>query len=132
PSPAGPVRLYFLRAARYRPPGLWERGRARRAAGMRRAPTWVVVGGVVLVWSLAPAVGRAGVWVTLASGVAGSQSPSAGTEFWFDTPHGPPPIAVNQLARGVTAEAGTARGTTFFSGAATPPMPDPSAGSADR
>ena len=97
---------------------------------MRRALTWVVVGGVVLVWSLAPAVGQAGVWVTLASGVAGSQSPSAGTEFWFDTPHGPPPIAVNQLAGGVTAEAGTAGGTTFFSGAATPLMLNLSDGSA--
>ena len=97
---------------------------------MRRAPTLVVVGGVVLVLALAPAVGRAGIWVTLASGLAGSSSPSAGTEFWFDTPHGPPPVAINQLGGGVTAEAGTGGGTTFFSGAATPLMLNLSDGSA--
>lgn len=95
---------------------------------MRRAPRWGGVVGVVLVWAISPAVGRAGIWVSLASGLGGS--PTSTNEFWFDTPHGPPQIAVNQLPSGLTAEAGTGGGTTFFSSAATPLLLNVSDGSA--
>jgi hypothetical protein len=95
---------------------------------MRRAPRWGGIVGVVLVWALGPAVGRAGVWVTLAAGLDGTTT--AANEFWFDTPHGPPQVAVNQLSPGFTAEAGTGGGTTFFSSAATPLLLNLSDGSA--
>jgi kumamolisin len=95
---------------------------------MRRAPTWGGIAGVILVWAVSPAIGRAGVWVTLAAGLGGS--PTAANEFWFDTPHGPPQVAINQLTPGFTAEAGTGGGTTFFSSAATPLLLNLSDGSA--
>src|SRR5438067_9103876 len=85
---------------------------------MRRASTWGGIAGAVLAWAVSPAIGRAGVWVTLASGLGGTTASSG--EFWFDTPHGPPQVAVGQLSPGFTAEAGTGGGTTFFSSAATP------------
>jgi len=95
---------------------------------MRRASKWGGIVGVVLVWAVSPAAGRAGVWVTLAAGLGGSTASTG--EFWFDTPHGPPQVAVNQLSPGFTAEAGTGGGTTFFSSAATPLLLNLSDGSA--
>lgn len=98
---------------------------------MRRSPAWRVGFGVLLVWAVAPAAAPAadGFWVTLAAGMAGSDSSSAANEFWFDSPHGPP-IAVNAVPSGATAEAGTGGGTVFFSGAGTPVLLNTSNGSA--
>ena len=94
---------------------------------MRRA-SWVGIAAVVVAWAVGPAVGRAGVWVSLAAGVGGSASSTG--EFWFDSPHGPPQVAVNSLSAGFTAEAGTAGGTTFFSSAVVPLLLNLSDGSA--
>jgi hypothetical protein len=88
---------------------------------MDRARTWVVLVGVALVWAVGPAVAWAGVYLTLATGLPGGTAVSEEAEFWFDTPHGPPPpIAIKQVTGGVTVEAGTAGGTAFFGGAAVP------------
>lgn len=99
---------------------------------MRRLPAWWVGIGVVVGWALSPASAQAvdGFWVTLAAGLAGSSSPSSTDEFWFDTPHGPGLIGVNQLSGGTTAEAGTGGGTVFFGGAGTPVLLNLSNGSA--
>jgi hypothetical protein len=85
---------------------------------MRRTPALAV--GVAIAWAWAASTAKAGVWLTLAAGVAGSSTPTESTEFWFDTPHGPPVVAVTELKGGFVAEAGTAGGTAFFGGAATP------------
>lgn len=93
---------------------------------MRRTTAWVVVLGVGL---LGTASARAddGFWVSLASGVAGASAPSGYQEWWFETPHGPPPVAITQLG-GVTAQATTAGGSSFFSGAAVPVVVHPTDG----
>jgi PEP-CTERM motif len=85
---------------------------------MRRAPAWFVVVGVVCLGFPASARADDGFWVTLAAGASGASAPSDYSEFWFDSPHAPP-IAVNSLT-GVTAQATTGGGNTFFSGAGTP------------
>src|SRR5829696_7017376 len=90
----------------------------RRVAVMRRTPALAV--GMVIAWVCGSGVARAGVWLTLAAGAPGSSTATQSQEFWFDTPHGPPVVAISQLAGGLTAETGTAGGTTFFGGAATP------------
>lgn len=87
---------------------------------MRRAPAWIVVVGVVALWAVAPTHARAeGFWVTLAAGVAGADNPSDYSEFWFDSPHGPP-VVINQLTGSFNVQAVTAGGNSFFSGEATP------------
>jgi hypothetical protein len=58
--------------------------------------------------------------VTLAAGLPGGSAPTSETEFWFDSPHGPPLVAINQLSGGVTAEAVTGGGNTLFGGVGTP------------
>lgn len=98
---------------------------------MRRAPAWVVAVGVLVVWVAAPATARAGVWLTLAAGVPGSATPTSdAADVWFDTPHGPPQVAVNQLAGGLTATAATGGGNTFFGGAGLPVLLNLADGSA--
>jgi hypothetical protein len=97
---------------------------------MRLAPAWIAAFGVVaacIVWPSAAAA--APTWVTLAAGVPGSATPTDSSEFWFDNPHGPL-IAVNQLSGGVTAEATTGSGSSFFGGAGTPVLLNLSNGSA--
>ncbi len=88
---------------------------------MRRATAWFVVVGVVVLGSATPtrAAEADGFWVSVASGVAGSSDPSSYQEWWFETPHGPPPVSVARLS-GPAAEATTAGGSTFFSGPAVP------------
>jgi hypothetical protein len=97
---------------------------------MRRTPAMAVVIGVGIAWACGAGAATAGVWLTLAAGAPGSSSPTDTTEFWFDTPHGPPVVAVNQLAGGVTAEAGTGGGTAFFGGAGVPVLLNLADGSA--
>lgn len=86
---------------------------------MRRATAWVVVVGVAVFGTTGPAQAADGFWVSIASGVAGSATPSGYQEWWFETPHGPPPVAVTRLGEG-TIEATTGGGSSFFSGAALP------------
>ena len=95
---------------------------------MRRTPALAV--GIAIAWAWGSGVARAGVWLTLAAGAPGSSTPKESTEFWFDTPHGPPVVAVNQLNGGLMVEAGTGGGTTFFGGAATPVLLNLADGSA--
>jgi hypothetical protein len=87
---------------------------------MRRATACGVVVGVLAVLTAMPSAAQAveGFWASIAAGAAGAAQPSDYTEFWFDSPHGPP-IAVTQLS-GTTAQAVTGGGTTFFSPAGTP------------
>jgi hypothetical protein len=86
---------------------------------MRRATALCVVVGVLAVWTATPSTARAeGFWTTIAAGVAGASAPSDYSEFWFDTPHGPP-VAVTQLS-GTSAQAITGGGSTFFSPLGTP------------
>jgi PEP-CTERM motif-containing protein len=87
---------------------------------MRRATACGVVVGVLAVFTAMPSAAQAveGFWASIAAGAAGAAQPSDYTEFWFDSPHGPP-IAVTQLS-GTTAQAVTGGGTTFFSPAGTP------------
>jgi hypothetical protein len=92
---------------------------------MRRAPAWIVVVGVVALWTGLPGHARAdaelGFWVTLAAGAAGASSPSSYSEFWFESPHAPP-IAVTKLTGtgNFSTTASTAGGNTFFNGDGTP------------
>jgi hypothetical protein len=97
---------------------------------MDRARVAAAVIGGVLFWVCSPGVGRAGVWLTLAAGAPGGTVATDATDFWFDTPHGPPPVAIQELTGGVTAQAGTAGGSTFFGGAGTPVLLNVSDGSA--
>lgn len=86
---------------------------------MRRATAWGVVVGVLAACTAIPSTARAdGFWTTIAAGASGSAAPSDYSEFWFDSPHGPP-IAVTELS-GTTAQAVTGGGTTFFSPPGTP------------
>lgn len=87
---------------------------------MRRILSWWVAAiGVLAWWGAWPAASQAGVWVTLAAGLPGSSTPTSESEFWFDTPHAPPLVAVNHLTGGA-AQATTGGGTVFFGGAGTP------------
>lgn len=86
---------------------------------MRRATAWVVVVGVAVLGTAGPVRAADGFWVSIASGVAGSSSPSGYQDWWFETPHGPPPVAVTRLGEG-TIEATTGGGSTFLSGAGVP------------
>jgi len=86
---------------------------------MRRTTAWVVVLGVVIGGTASPARAQDGFWVSIAAGVAGASTPTSYHDWWFETPHGPPPVAVTQLG-GVTAQATTAGGSSFFNGAAVP------------
>ena len=94
---------------------------------MRRTTAWIVVLGVVVVGTATPAQADDGFWVSLASGIAGSATPTNYQEFFFDTPHGPPPVAVTQLT-GTTATATTAGGSSIFSGGAVPVTVHPTDG----
>jgi hypothetical protein len=98
---------------------------------MRRAPAWVVAVGVVVAWAATSSPAQAvGVWVTLAAGLPGGSSPSDSSEFWFDSPHAPPQVAVNSLTGGTTAQATTGGGNAFFGGAGTPVLLNLADGSA--
>jgi hypothetical protein len=94
---------------------------------MRRATAWFVVVGVAILATAGPVRAADGFWVSVASGVAGAATPSDYSEWWFETPHGPPPVAVTQL-NGVTAAATTAGGTSFFTPAAVPVVVHPTDG----
>jgi len=96
---------------------------------MRRTSAWVVVVGVLAAWACPPAAARAGVWVTLAAGVPGG-SPTSDGQFWFDSPHAPPQVAITALTGGATATATTGGGSTFFGGAGVPVLLDLGNGSA--
>jgi hypothetical protein len=86
---------------------------------MRLAPAWKLFG-ILAAWLAVPAAASAAsVWVTLAAGLPGSATPTSSTEFYFDNPHAPN-IAVTELSGGVSAEATTAGGNTFFGGVGTP------------
>jgi hypothetical protein len=94
---------------------------------MRRATAWFVVVGVAMLGSAGSVRAADGFWVSIASGVAGVSTPSDYQEWWFETPHGPPPVAVTQL-NGVTAEATTAGGSSFFTPSAVPVVLRPTDG----
>ena len=95
---------------------------------MRRATAWVVVVGVVLgTCGSARAATADGFWVSIASGVAGASAPSGYQELWFETPHGPAPVAVTQL-NGTNVEATTGGGTSFFNSGAVPVVLNPTDG----
>ena len=83
--------------------------------------------GVVVTGTATPARAQDGFWVSIASGVAGAATPTNYQDFFFDTPHGPPPVAITQLG-GVTAQATTAGGSSFFTGAAVPVVLHPTDG----
>lgn len=95
---------------------------------MRRTAAWGVVVGVLLCGSVRP-VGAAeadGFWFTISAGVAGSSAPTQYQEWWFETPHAPP-IAVTRL-NGVSAEATTGGGSSFFLSGAVPVVLKPTDG----
>lgn len=90
---------------------------------MRRATAWFVVVGVAVLGTSgrasADAAPPGGFWVSIASGVAGSAVATGYQELWFETPHGPPPVAVTRLS-GDTVEAASGGGSSFFTGGAVP------------
>lgn len=86
---------------------------------MRRTTAWLVVIGVLVLGTARPVSAADGFWVSIASGVAGSSSPTGYQDWWFETPHGPPPVAVTGLSGG-TVEATTGGGSSFFNGGAVP------------
>ncbi|HEY1187528.1 MAG TPA: PEP-CTERM sorting domain-containing protein [Gemmata sp.] len=86
---------------------------------MRRTTAWFVVVGVAVLGTSGPVTATDGFWVSIASGVAGSTSPTGYQDLWFETPHGPPPVAVTGFTGG-TAEATTGGGSSFFSNGAVP------------
>lgn len=58
-------------------------------------------------------------WLAVTAGVAGSAAPTAADEFWFDTPHGPPQVAINRVTGGtVGAHAGGS--SSYFGGLGVP------------
>lgn len=95
---------------------------------MRRAAALGVVVGVMLLGTARPARAAEadGFWFTLASGVAGSSTATQFQEWWFETPHAPP-VAVTRL-NGVSAEATTAGGSSFFLSGAVPVVVKPTDG----
>lgn len=95
---------------------------------MRRTTAWFVVVGVVALGTAVPARAADGFWVSVASGMAGSATPSDYQDWWFETPHGPPPIAVTRLGVTGNVEATTGGGSSFFNGGAVPVVLSPSDG----
>lgn len=95
---------------------------------MRRAAALGVVVGVMLLGTARPARAAEadGFWFTLAAGVTGSSTATQYQEWWFETPHAPP-IAVTRL-NGVSAEATTAGGSSFFLSGAVPVVVKPTDG----
>ncbi len=87
---------------------------------MRRATAWFVVVGVAVLGTAGPVSAADGFWVSIASGVAGSSSPTGYQDWWFETPHGPPPVAVTRLGGEGSFEATTGGGSSYFTGAAVP------------
>ena len=69
-----------------------------------------------------------GFWVSVASGTAGSTATTDYQEWWFETPHGPPPVAVTRLGVTGSVEATTGGGSSFFNGAAVPVVLTPTDG----
>ena len=94
---------------------------------MRRTTAWIVVLGVVVTGTATPVQAQDGFWVSIASGVAGATNPSSYQDFFFDTPHGPPPVALTSYS-GPTAEATTGGGSAFFSAGALPVVVHPTDG----
>ncbi|MDB5309760.1 MAG: hypothetical protein JWO38_3962 [Gemmataceae bacterium] len=97
---------------------------------MRRSPAGVVAVGVLVGLAAWPSATRAGVWVTLAAGLPGGSTPTSDSEFWFDSPHAPPLVALDKLAGGTTAQATTGGGKVFFGGDGTPVLLNLADGSA--
>lgn len=95
---------------------------------MRRTTAWFVVLGVLAFGTAVPAQAADGFWVSVASGVAGSATPSDYQDWWFDTPHGPPPIAVTRLGVIGNVEATTGGGSSFFNAGAVPVVLRPTDG----
>jgi hypothetical protein len=95
---------------------------------MRRTTAWFVLVGAVVFGSAGPVRADDGFWVSVASGTAGSATPSNYQEWWFETPHGPPPIAVTRMTASGNAEATTAGGSSFFTGGAVPVVLKPTDG----
>lgn len=87
---------------------------------MRRATAWVVVVGVAVLGTAGPVSAADGFWVSITSGGAGSSSPSGYQDWWFETPHGPPPVAVTRLSSDGTVEVSSGGASSFLSGAAVP------------
>lgn len=98
---------------------------------MRRLTAWSVGIGMAVLGVFAPSRANAadGFWVTLAAGL-GSAAATSSNEFWFDTPHGPPLIGLNELSGGATAKASTGGGDVFFGGNGTPILLNTSNGAA--
>ena len=94
---------------------------------MRRTTAWIVVLGVVVTGTATPVQAQDGFWVSIASGVAGATNPTNYQDFFFDTPHGPPPVAITSYS-GPMAEATTAGGSTFFNAGAVPVVIHPTDG----
>ena len=66
--------------------------RDQEGCSMRRATACGLVVGVLAVLAAIPSSAGAaeGFWTTIATGAAGAAEPSDYTEFWFESPHGPP------------------------------------------
>lgn len=97
---------------------------------MRRAPAWLAAIGILIGWLAEPAAAHAAsVWVTLAAGLPGAETPASTSDFFFDNPHAPN-LAVTELSGGVTAEATTGGGSSFFGGVGTPVLLNLADGSA--
>jgi hypothetical protein len=83
--------------------------------------------GVAVFATVSPVRAADGFWVSIASGVAGASTPTDYHEWWFETPHGPPPVAVTQLD-GTSVQATTGGGTSFFNAGAVPVVLHPTDG----
>ncbi|MCS6867016.1 MAG: PEP-CTERM sorting domain-containing protein [Gemmataceae bacterium] len=94
---------------------------------MRRTTAWFVVVGVAIIATDNPLQATEGFWVSLASGFSGTGEPQYYYEQWFETPHGPPPLAVTRTS-GVNAQATTGGGTAFFNNGAVPVVIHPTDG----
>ncbi len=94
---------------------------------MRRTTAWFVVVGVAILAAETPVRAADGFWVSVAAGATGASTPSSYQEWWFDTPHGPPPVAVTQL-NGTSVQATTAGGSSFFNAGAVPVVVHPTDG----
>lgn len=85
---------------------------------MRRAPAWLAALATFIAWLAAPAAAHgANLWITLAAGLPGSSTPSSTSE--FTSPLGSN-VAVTSLTGGISAEATTAGGNSFFGGVGLP------------
>jgi hypothetical protein len=71
----------------------------------------------LLAWLAAPAAApAANLWVTLAAGIPGADTPTTSTDFTVGNSN----VAVTSLTGGISAEAATAGGNSFFGGVGTP------------